>query len=149
MGRALAFGESFCVGAFIFIFFECLSVQTGGPGHGHGALAQSLGPQAQDADSHCLGPRQGAQGPGPRPPPSRCEKNSHPPSDFSHLFSSIILVPAGGIGPVGEAASKNMFPPFAGKRNEKLDEKYKANPAYIFRQVFLWGRGTLLTGWSV
>ena len=169
----LSFGESFCVGDFIFVFSECLSVQTGGPGHGHGAQAQSLGPQAQDADSHCLDPRQGAQGPGPRPPPSRREKNPHPPVEFFshargprhrgakkirtppveiflHLFSSIILAPAGGgIGPVGEAASKNMFPPFAGKRNEKLDEKYKANPAYIFRQVFLWGRGTLLTGWSV
>ena len=145
----LAFGESFCVGAFIFIFFECLSVQTGGPGQGHGALAQSLGPQAQDADSHCLGPRQGAQGPGPRPPPSRCEKNRTPRRIFSHLFSSIILVPAGGIGPVGEAASKNMFPPFAGKRNEKLDEKIIRQILLIFSSSFSLGRGTLLTGWSV
>ena len=116
---------------------------------GKGPKARARGPRHRGAKkirpppveffSHARGPRhRGAK------------KIRTPRRIFSHLFSSIILVPAGGIGPVGEAASKNMFPPFAGKRNEKLDEKIiRQILLIIFRQVFLWGRGTLLTGWSV
>ena len=167
----LAFGESFCVGDFIFVFFECLSVQTGGPGHGHGALAQSLGPQAQDADSHCLGPRQGAQGPGPRPPPSRCEKTSTPRRIFSHargprhrgakkfappveffrtFFRPLFWSRRGGLARSGRRRRKTCFPHSQASGTKNLTKKIiRQILLIIFRQVFLWGRGTLLTGWSV
>ena len=146
----LAFGESFCVGAFIFIFFECLSVQTGGPGQGHGALAQSLGPQAQDADSHCLGPRQGAQGPGPRPPPSRCEKIRTPRRIFVRtFFRPLFWSRRGGLARSGRRRRKTCFPHSQASGTKNLTKNIRQILLIIFRQVFLWGRGTLLTGWSV